>query len=127
MTRMAEEALTEYNWPGNVRELKNVIERAIMLENTEKIGLTSLIIQGNAHHEENTNSPQHQTAKDFSLEKAERELIARALQETGWQKTRAAALLGITRATLYTKVKQYNIKEEKSKSPEAKQKEKALA
>jgi len=31
------------------------------------------------------------------------------LQETGWQKTRAAALLGITRATLYAKVKQYNI------------------
>jgi DNA-binding NtrC family response regulator len=47
--------------------------------------------------------------KDFSLEKAERELIARALQETGWQKTRAATLLGITRATLYAKVKQYNI------------------
>jgi predicted transcriptional regulator len=47
--------------------------------------------------------------KDFSLEKAERELIARALQKTGWQKTQAAALLGITRATLYAKLKQYNI------------------
>ena len=46
---------------------------------------------------------------DFSLDKAERELIARALQESGWQKTRAAALLGITRATLYAKVKQHNI------------------
>ena len=48
--------------------------------------------------------------KDFSLAKAERELIARALQETYWQKTRAAEMLGISRATLYAKVKQYNIK-----------------
>ena len=51
--------------------------------------------------------------KDFSLEKAERELIARALHETGWQKTQAAALLGITRATLYAKVKQYNLQKDK--------------
>lgn len=112
MTRMAEEALTEYDWPGNVRELKNVIERAIMLENTEKIGLSSLIIHKDEHHEEPKKNTQHHPAKDFSLEKAERELIARALQETGWQKTRAAALLGITRATLYTKVKQYNLKKQ---------------
>lgn len=49
------------------------------------------------------------SAGDFSLDKAERELIARALQESGWQKTKAAALLGITRATLYAKVKQHNI------------------
>ncbi|MGD8500371.1 MAG: helix-turn-helix domain-containing protein, partial [Phycisphaerales bacterium] len=50
--------------------------------------------------------------KGFSLAKAERELISRALQETNWQKTRAAALLGITRATLYAKVKQYNIEKD---------------
>ncbi len=47
--------------------------------------------------------------KEFSLESAERELIAKAMAEAGWQKTRAAALLGITRAILYAKVKQYNI------------------
>jgi predicted transcriptional regulator len=46
------------------------------------------------------------------LAKAERELIAMALQKTGWQKTRAAALLGITRATLYAKLKQYNIEKD---------------
>ena len=47
---------------------------------------------------------------DFSLEAAEREFIQRALNETGWQRTRAAALLGITRATLYAKLKRYDIK-----------------
>ena len=47
---------------------------------------------------------------DFSLEAAEREFIRRALKETGWQRTRAAALLGITRATLHAKLKRYNIR-----------------
>ena len=47
--------------------------------------------------------------RDFSLETAEREFIVRALKETGWQRTRAAALLGITRATLYAKLKRYGI------------------
>lgn len=48
--------------------------------------------------------------KDFSLEMAEREFITRALKETGWQRTKAAALLGITRATLHAKIKRYEIK-----------------
>ncbi len=47
--------------------------------------------------------------RDFSLETAERELIARALDETGGRRTQAAALLGITRTTLYAKLKRYKI------------------
>jgi DNA-binding NtrC family response regulator len=108
ITELALESLEKYHWPGNVRELRNVIERAILLETTDKIGLSSILIDP-PHF---TDHPADSTAaqpKDFSLERAERELIARALRETGWQKTRAAALLGITRATLYAKVKQYNI------------------
>ena len=46
---------------------------------------------------------------DFSLETAEREFIRRALKETGWQRTKAAELLGITRATLHAKIKRYGI------------------
>ncbi len=47
---------------------------------------------------------------NFSLEAAEREFILRALKETGWQRTRAAVLLGITRGTLHAKLKRYDIK-----------------
>jgi DNA-binding NtrC family response regulator len=108
LTNLALEALQKHDWPGNIRELQNVIERAILLETTDKIGLSSIVIDS-AECGEPFN-PANNYAKDFSLEKAERELISRALQETGWQKTRAAALLGITRATLYAKVKQYDIK-----------------
>jgi DNA-binding NtrC family response regulator len=106
-TKLAMEALQKHDWPGNVRELRNVIERAIMLETTDKLGLSSIIINIDEWGQPSDIAAGH--IKNFSLAEAERQLITRALQETGWQKTRAAALLGITRATLYAKVKQYNI------------------
>ncbi len=113
LTKIAVETLQKYPWPGNVRELKNVIERAIILETTDKIGVSSILFDPENFYDD-TKRQNNTNISDFSLEKAEKELIARALQETGWQKTRAAALLGITRATLYAKVKQHNIiKEEK--------------
>jgi len=111
MTNLAIEALEKHSWYGNVRELRNVIERAILLETTNKIGLSNIVLDNPESNElsDNPMTANTNNIKDFSLERAERELIARALQETGWQKTRAASLLGITRATLYAKVKQYNI------------------
>lgn len=108
LTRLAVEALENHDWPGNVRELRNVIDRAILLETTDKIGLSGIVIDPTDCAAASEN-PAAGLVKGFSLAKAERELISRALHETGWQKTRAAALLGITRATLYAKVKQYNI------------------
>jgi DNA-binding NtrC family response regulator len=113
LTQLAIEALEKHDWPGNVRELSNVIERAILLETTDKIGLSGIVIDP-AECSRVSGSPTANLIKGFSLAKAERELIWRALQETGWQKTRAAALLGITRATLYAKVKQYNIEKDSS-------------
>jgi len=111
LTKLAIENLERYHWPGNVRELRNVIERAILLETTDKIGLSGIVLDP-TECAQASQSPSSGLIKGFSLARAERELIARALRETGWQKTRAAALLGITRATLYAKVKQYNIERE---------------
>ncbi len=109
LTKFAIEALLKHDWPGNIRELSNVIDRAILLETADKIGLNSIVLNP-AQCEQSPNESGAAHIKDFSLEKGERELIARALQETGWQKTQAAGLLGITRATLYAKLKQYDIK-----------------
>jgi two-component system response regulator HydG len=117
ITPLALEALQRHDWPGNARELRNVIERAILLETTDRIGLRSIMIEATETREITVASAGEQ-ARDFSLEKAERELIARALHETGWQKTQAASLLGITRATLYAKVKQYNIQRQKAQQEE---------
>jgi DNA-binding NtrC family response regulator len=108
ITQLALETLTGHDWPGNVRELRNVIERAILLETTDKICLSSIIINPE-EPEAFFNHKSGEKIKDFSLAKAEQELIARVLQETNWQKTKAAELLGISRATLYAKVKQHQI------------------
>lgn len=72
-TKLAVEALLQYTWPGNVRELHNVIDRAILLESTDKIGLSSLIF--NPEQPIDASSPISAMA-DLSLEKAEKELIA---------------------------------------------------
>ena len=115
ITALALEALQAHHWPGNVRELRNVIDRAILLETTDKIGLSSIIID--THYWSISSASKNTDLKNFSLEKAERELIARALRETGWQKTQAASLLGISRATLYAKLEQYNIEKDLTAKP----------
>jgi len=114
MTKLAVEALEKHGWPGNVRELRNVIDRAIMMETTDKIGLSGIIFDP-MESVQITADKKSRKIMDFSLEKAERELISRALRETGWQKTKTASLLGITRATLYAKVKQYKIKRDRER------------
>jgi two-component system NtrC family response regulator len=114
-TKLALEALQRHTWPGNIRELKNVIERAIILETTDKIGTSSLVF--NPEQDPDQQSSSTAPVSDFSLERAEKELISRALLQSGYQKTRAASLLGITRATLYAKVKQYDIKLPESAIP----------
>lgn len=108
VTKLALDLLQKHNWPGNIRELRNVIERAILLETTDKIGMSSIVIDPE-EPERIFEAAAGEEIKNFSLAKAEQELIARVLQETNWQKTKAAELLGISRATLYAKVKQHNI------------------
>lgn len=104
ISKAAHDCLARYAWPGNVRELRNVIERAIILETSEEIRPSSLIF-------DQVETPCGiEAKKDFSLEAAEREFILRALKETGYQRTRAAMLLGITRGTLHAKLKRYEIK-----------------
>jgi transcriptional regulator with PAS, ATPase and Fis domain len=99
--------LMGHHWAGNARELRNVVERAIVLERQERIRPVSVMFDHSPIEAPREAPP---AAEAFSLETAEREFILRALKETGWQRNRAAALLGITRATLYAKLKRYDIK-----------------
>ncbi|MBN2271154.1 MAG: sigma-54-dependent Fis family transcriptional regulator [Sedimentisphaerales bacterium] len=113
LTKLALETLERHNWPGNIRELRNVIDRAIIYEQTNKIGVNSIVIDpSDLDSALAGDAAAPGRLRNYSLAKAERELISRALRETGWQKTKAASLLGITRATLYAKVKQYNIEQQ---------------
>ena len=120
ITTEARDKLLSHNWPGNVRELRNVIERALILEDTEIITAESIIINTEQavsdHFEQSQASNCVSESKidfaDLSLEAAEREFITRALRETNGQRTKAASLLGITRATLHSKLKRYGISPE---------------
>ncbi|MBS3734240.1 MAG: sigma-54-dependent Fis family transcriptional regulator [Phycisphaerae bacterium] len=109
LTPEAEGELTGHTWPGNVRELRNVLERALLLARGGQITPQELRIERVDAAPADSARASAAKKKDFSLETAEREFIIRALRETGWQRTRAAALLGITRATLHAKLKRYGI------------------
>lgn len=91
--------LLKYPWPGNVRELENTIERAVILAPGSEIQLADLLQK---------NSPlAKQISSGQSLREAEREHILNILNESGDNLSRAARILGISRATLYNKVKTY--------------------
>jgi two-component system response regulator HydG/two-component system response regulator AtoC len=99
------DVLLNYDWPGNVRELANVIERAVILSTFGVISLKHLPkrILGK---ESETNDFSLNTLNLLEMEKA---LIIKALNETGWNQTKAAQLLGISRKQLRTKMKHHGL------------------
>jgi two-component system response regulator AtoC len=96
-------ALSAYDWPGNIRELENVIERALILSDSDVITEKDLSIPQTT---ERKNPVQLQPG---NLNDIEREAIKKALHETGGNQTRASRLLGIDRKTLYLKLKKYGL------------------
>ena len=113
-TPRAMEEMLRYRWPGNVRELKNVIERAVVLTRGQYIDHDDLILTtlrtagdtdiGMADGRNHPNEP-------ASLAEVEREHILETLNQTGWNKSRAAIILGIERSTLDRKIRRYELVE----------------
>jgi DNA-binding NtrC family response regulator len=104
--------LLSHRWPGNVRELRNVVERAMVLEDADRIQSASLQISSNGGGiAEALHATVGGTEAPFqtSLEEAEKDLLMRALEKSGRNQTRAAVLLGITRDTLRYKMKKFNL------------------
>ncbi len=103
------EKLLAYRWPGNIRELENVIERAVILTDSERVTLHDL--------PENISSPETSSigSEDFSLRRARRaleaDLIGRALRATGGNRTHAAKLLRISHRALLYKIKEYGVRD----------------
>jgi two-component system response regulator AtoC len=107
------EYLKSYHWPGNVRELENTIERATVLMNGTVLEREDLSISLKADldniyetHTEDGNIPMQKI-----IQSVEKDLIIKGLHRTNWNKTKAAKLLGINRRLLYSKIDQYEIKE----------------
>lgn len=91
-----------YSWPGNLRQMKNVIKYATLLATGRYITRKEL-------PEEQTENLSSHTNIQLKNVEHERDLIRKALQECGNNKTRAAQLLGIDRKTLYNKLKIYQL------------------
>jgi len=106
ITPEAYEALTSYDWPGNVRELKNVIERAVLLESSSSITTRYLMLRG---HRPRTQATQTLELVDRSVATMERQLIKKVLEDSLWQRSEAARILGIHRTTLANKIKEYGL------------------
>ena len=104
--------LTNHSWPGNVRELENTIHRAVIIAQREYIGVKDLhpeLLKNRV--DENSNSTEDNDSKRIrSFDEIERDAIIDALQAVNGDITTAAKNLGLGRATLYRKVKKYELK-----------------
>ena len=91
--------LKKYSFPGNIRELENIIERSIILNKGDKLSPMSLPELKSANGSPGT----------LDVRENERDLIRKALEKTGGNKTKAAEILGISRRTLHTKINEYDL------------------
>jgi len=105
--------LVEYDWPGNVRELENAIARGVIVTSAPLIlpeDLPSNLLEGK---EVSSKATVEENEEDLPLpkliERVEKEAIIRALEKTNGNKTKTAQLLGISRKSLFNKLRYYNI------------------
>jgi len=115
IARDAREHLINYSWPGNVRELRNAIERAVILADggqirAEHLPMASMRPPATGDAAASTPFP----SGGVNLEAIERSLVIKALTQARHNKTRAARLLGLTRAQLYSRIEKYGLAETES-------------
>ncbi len=108
LSRAALDCCLAYPWPGNIRELDNEVERLVALAYADRIEPEMLSAHIREHAAEQGGTCAHETMPE-NLEQAERSLILRALQATGWKRMDTAKRLGITRQGLCKKMKRLEI------------------
>ena len=94
----AAEKLKSHSWPGNIRELQNTIEKAVILCDSTEIKPSHIEMR-----------PVRLHAESQTLEEMERQTIANAIAQCGGNLSMVAQQLGITRQTLYNKIKRYGL------------------
>ena len=102
----AMDLIFRHHWPGNVRELENVLERSMVLTKGDAITPGNLPVDLRTDDETRT-APD--TASD--LKRLERDHVLSVLEQCGWNKYKAARMMGISRSTLYSKIKKFGFKQ----------------
>jgi DNA-binding NtrC family response regulator len=100
--------LIRNRWPGNVRELENVIERAVLVSTHHDIGVEDL--PDHIRHDYEP-SAEFVIPPNRTLAEIEKMAILQTLQRTNWNKQEAAAILGLYRPTLYSKMRKHDIRD----------------
>jgi len=110
VTGAAMKCLLQYDWPGNVRELENCVARATALGDGKLIDVSDLPPSVLSHvPPEQGPGPHQASVSSTDLEDIERATIQRVFEQVNGDKVMAGRMLGISRATLYRKLKRYNI------------------
>ena len=102
LSKDAEKALLEYDWPGNVRELENTMHRAVLLSTGEEIESSAIMLPKKQEGNKSETPAVGQT-----VAAVERKLILDTMEQTAWNRSTAATILGISIRTLRNKLKQY--------------------
>lgn len=101
------EVLASYDWPGNIRELRNVIQRIISISNKEEITKDDITFYLSSTQEESKGK--NDSGNMISLEELEKQHILYVLREVDGNKDKAVDILGISKKTLYNKIRKYSI------------------
>src|SRR5262249_53116167 len=109
LTAEARARLLRHHWPGNVRELANLMERASLLSDTPEVTAVTLDLKEAPAAALPTSSPETGGGA-ASLDEAMRYHLQRVLEQTGWNITHTAAILGISRNTLRSRIRKLGIK-----------------
>jgi two-component system, NtrC family, response regulator AtoC len=111
VTAAAMKSLLQYDWPGNIRELENCVARAVTLGDHRTIDVGDLppAIRSESSMPSTSSIEDSASLSTTALAEMERMTILRVFEQAGGDKALAGKMLGISRATLYRKLKRYNI------------------
>ena len=124
-TKKALEKLNQYSWPGNVRELQNEVERLAVFTGNDTYIKEDNLSEKIRNKDNNTqfisflNANHSGKIMKKAISQLERQMISQCLKQEGWNKTKVAKKLGISRAALVSKVKEYKLEKRslKGQSP----------
>lgn len=94
--------LAQHTWPGNIREFQHIIEKSVILSDTEKLSASDILIG-------EVGMSSKRQVNSFKLTENEKLLVEQAIKHTGGNMSLAAKELGINRSTLYDKIKKYDL------------------